>query len=81
MAWIKCDGCGEIIEIPAELCPYPETPSILEPYFCDACEKEHYGSDTPWEELDIEWVCEICGDEYLAHQMGHYDHLYKGPLK
>jgi len=40
MAYIKCDGCGEIVEIPAELCPDPESIAITEPYYCDACEVE-----------------------------------------
>jgi hypothetical protein len=40
MAHIKCDGCGEIVVIPAELCPDPETVEITEPYYCDACDRE-----------------------------------------
>lgn len=42
MAYVKCSGCGEQIEVPDELYPDPVQGEILldEPYYCDACDGE-----------------------------------------
>jgi hypothetical protein len=54
VTYVKCAGCGEIIEIPDELrgdCPDGDiTDALGEPYYCVACERgneEYY----PFEEL------------------------------
>lgn len=47
MTYIKCSGCGEIIEIPDELSgdwSGDITCELTEPYYCDACDAENeYG--------------------------------------
>ena len=48
MAYIKCSGCGTIVEIPPELSAgLPDGESQLkEPYYCDECE----------------WIAELAAD-------------------
>jgi hypothetical protein len=63
MAYIKCDGCGEIIEIPAELCPDPESIAITEPYYCDACEIERGLTKREPDDGDSPVETELSNDE------------------
>ena len=28
--------------------------------------------------VDEDWICEVCGDTYLEHQIGDYEHSFKG---
>lgn len=42
MAYVRCWGCGDQIEVPDELYPpaYEGEIPLDEPYYCDACDNE-----------------------------------------
>lgn len=60
MPTITCAGCGEIIDVPAELCPDDQVETV-EPYYCDACEDF---VDYLLEDDEPDECCPYCGKAY-----------------
>jgi len=66
LSYIQCAGCGEIVDVPAELATDDNEPSG-EPYYCDACDRMY--SDLAMTDDDVEDFlaansCPYCGKEY-----------------
>lgn len=76
MAFIKCSGCSEIIDIPDELAWMESADGELtvgvEPYYCDACERVASAAA----DIDTTEYCPHCGkalEDFSDLGCGHCD--------